>query len=399
MITKIMTASELKQMFLEILLNKTDKINDVGADSVLNGIAFGCAKVGQKCLVNQSIVEGHIFPDTAYGVYLDAVASVRGVAPRFGALGSSTYIRLIGEEGTIYLKDSNTFRSISGVNFVLEEDVTIGINGYVYAKIHSTDVGENTNVDPLSINTVTPIPDGHLACTNEYRAIGGRDEEDDELFRQRIKDSINTLSRTTLSYLEQVFMKINPNVLKLHKGAIGADGRLNLIVVSVNGAAFTDEEFNEILSKSQEFLSLTELLRTETTYSLQLNNVDWLYVDIDFRVDIDPAYDQDAVRKNIQIQMAKLLDYRFWKYGDKVDWEDFLYAAKTVDGVRYVPDTHFYPHSDINVPKYQLPRIRGFIMRDLDGNIMDDNNGVLSDYFFTNEPDASYAASVLSTIK
>ena len=65
MITKIIPVNELKQMFLEIFLNKTDKVNDVSQESVLNGFAFGCAKVGQKCLVNQAIVEGHIFPDTA----------------------------------------------------------------------------------------------------------------------------------------------------------------------------------------------------------------------------------------------------------------------------------------------------------------------------------------------
>lgn len=398
MITKIIPIQELKQMFLEIFLNKTDKVNDIGADSVLNGIAYGCGKVGQKCLVNQSIVEGHIFPDTAYGEYLDQLASIRGVAPRFGAAGSSTYVRLIADEGTTYLKDVNSFTSTSGINFSLEEDVVIGINGYAYAKVRCDQTGLDTNVDPLSINKVNPIPTGHIACTNEYRATGGRDVEDDDLFRQRIKDSINQLARTTLSYLEQVFMKINNNVLRLHKGGIDADGRLNLIVVSVNGQDFTDDEFNEILSRSEEFLSLTELLRTSTDYALKLNNVDWLPVDVEFRVDIDPAYDQDRVRREIQIQMSKLFDYRFWEYGDKVEWENLLFAAKNVDGVRYVPDTHFYPHADINVPKYRLSRIRGFVLRDLDGNIIEDNGGVLSEVYYPNDIDEAYQASILTTI-
>ena len=398
MITKITPVQELKQMFLEILLNKTDAINDIGAESVLNGMAFGCAKVGQKCLVNQAVVEGHIFPDTAYGEYLDALASDRGVAPRFGAAGSSTYIRLVGDEGTTYLKDVNTFLSSSGINFSLEEDVVIGVNGFAYAKIRCDEVGLQTNVDPLSINKVNPIPTGHIACTNEYRATGGRDEEDDDLFRQRIKESINQLARTTLSYLEQVFMKINNNVLRVHKGGIDSDGRLNLIVVSVNGQNFTDEEFNEILSRSEEFLSLTELLRTTTGFALKLNNVDWLTVDVEFRVDIDPSYNQEQVRREIQIPMTKLFDYRFWKYGDKVEWENLLFAAKNVDGVRYVPDTHFFPHADINVPKYQLPRIRGFVLRDLDGNIIEDNGGVLSQFYYPNEPDVSYQSSVLMSI-
>ena len=90
MITKIVPVSELKQMFLEILLNKTDKVSDISDDSVLNGIAFGCAKVGQRLLVNQSIVEGHLFPDTAYGIYLDNIESIRGISPCFGSCGSTT---------------------------------------------------------------------------------------------------------------------------------------------------------------------------------------------------------------------------------------------------------------------------------------------------------------------
>lgn len=398
MITQITPVEELKNMFLEILLNKTDKINDVGAESVLNGIAYGCAKLGQKCLVNQSIVEGHIFPDIAYGVYLDRLAQIRGVAPRFGASPSSTYVRLMANEGTVYFSQGTTLTSISGITFELAEDVTIGANGYAYALVRSQQSGLNTNVDPLSINTINPIPTGHIAVTNEYRATGGRDVEDDELFRQRIKDSVNQLSRTTLSYIEQIFMKINSNVLRVYKGAIDASGRLNLIVVSVNGQNFTEAEFNEMLNRSAEYLSLSDILCTDTEYTLKLNNVDWYFIDVDFRVDIDPAFDYDQVRRDIQIQMSKLFDYRYWKDGDKVEWEDMLYSAKNVSGVRYVPDTHFYPQNDINIPRYRIPRIRGYVMRDLDGNVIDDNNGVLSDIFYPNTEDVAYQSSVLMTL-
>lgn len=398
MITKITSVEELKQIFLEIFLNKTDKVSDVSDESVLNGISYGCAKLAQRTLTNQAIIEGHIFPDTAYGDYLDRLASIRGVSPRFGATSSSTYVRVIADEGTSYLVGTHQFTSTSGIVFVPEENVTVGVNGYAYVKVRSLQSGLNTNVDALSINQVSPIPQGHINCTNEYAATGGRDEEDDDLFRQRIKENINQLSRSTISYLEQVFMKINNNVLRLLKGGIDENGKLNLIVVSVNGQNFTEDEFNEILSRSQEYLSLSELLRSSSDYALKLNNVDWLTVDVEFRIDIDPAYDQDEVRRNIQIQMSKLFDYRFWEYGDKIEWENLLYAAKNVEGVRYIPDTHFYPHADINVPNYQLPRIRGFIMRDLDGNIISDNNGVLSDFYYPNEEDESFSSSVLMTI-
>lgn len=398
MITKITPVEELKQIFLEIFLNKTDKVSDVSDDSVLNAIAYGNAKLTQRTLTNQAIIEGHIFPDSAYGEYLDNLAAIRGVAPRFGAVGSTTYVRVTADEGTSYIAGIHTFTSTSGIVFDLEESGVVGINGYAYLKVRSQQSGLNTNVDALSINKVSPIPQGHISVINEYAATGGSDQESDTLFRERIKTNMNQMSRTTLSYLEQVFMKINPRVLRLHKGGIDSDGKFNLIVVSVNGQNFTTAEFDEILSKSEEYLSLSELLREGSDFALKLNNVDWLPVDIEFRADIDPAYDIDSVRKNIQIQMNKLFDYRFWKYGDKIEWENMLYAAKNVEGVRYVPDTHFYPQADINVPKYRLPRIRGFIMRDLDGNIIEDNNGVLSDVFYPNEEDRSYQESVLTMI-
>lgn len=398
MITKVVPVQELKQIFLEVLLNKTDKVNDVSAESVLNGIAFACAKVGQKCLVNQSVVEGHLFPDTAYGEYLDELAAIRGIAPRFGATPSTTYVRFIGDEGTYYNASQIILYATTGIAFTLEEDVTIGANGYAYGKVRANSSGANTNVDPLSINRMNIVPQGHLSVTNEYRASGGRDYEDDELFRQRIKDSVNQLSRDTMSYIEQVFMKINERVLRVHKGGLTADGKMNLIVVAVNGQDFSEQEFNEILSRSEEFLPLNELLRENTDFALSLQNVDWLPVDVEFRVDIDPAYDQAVVRRNIAIQMNKLFDYRFWKYGDKVEWENLLYAAKNVEGVRYVPDTHFYPRVDINVPRYRLPRIRGFILRDLEGNVIEDNGGLMSAVFYPNTIEEGYAASVLSNI-
>jgi len=398
MITKITPVDELKQMFLEILLNKTDKISDIGNESVLNGIAYGAAKVGQKLLVNQSIVEAHIFPDTAYGKYLDEVAKQRGVSERFGATGSSTYIRLLADEGTVYFADTNLFTATNGVQFQLENDVTIGVNGFEYVKIKSLQVGAHTNVAPLTINRVNPAPTGHIACTNEYIAQGGRDDEDDELYRVRIMENVNQLSRTTMSYLEQVFMKLNNRVLRLHKGNIDEFGQFNLIVVPVDGADFTTDEFNQILLRSSEFLSLAELLSDNTENSLKLNNVDWLPVDVDFRVSIDPAADVDKVRRDIQIQMSKLFDYRFWNYGDRVLWQDLLFAARGVQGVRHVPDAWFVPRTDVNVAKYRLPRIRSFIMRDVDGNIIMDNKNILASFFYPNDPNESYMATVLNTI-
>ena len=83
MITKITPVEELKQIFLEIFLNKTDKVSDVSDDSVLNVIATGNATLTQRTLTNQAIIEGHIFPDSAYGEYFDNLSAIRVFALRF----------------------------------------------------------------------------------------------------------------------------------------------------------------------------------------------------------------------------------------------------------------------------------------------------------------------------
>lgn len=403
MITKIIPIDTLKQMFVEILLNKTDKISDISNESVLNGIAYGCSKLAQRLLVNQGVVEGHLFPDTAYGDYLDNIAASRGIAPRFTSFGSTTYVRVQAAIGTTY-SSGTTFISSNGIQFISTSNYTVGRDGYGYIKVNSVQGGAASNVDALTINTISNPPVGHIACTNEYAATGGRDNESDDDFRIRIKASANQLARNTMAYLEQIFMKINSKVLRLHRGGVDENGRICLIVVSINGQDFTTAEFDEILSQSEEFLSLNELSRqTVSGFPISLVNPNWYPIDIDFRCDIDPAYDQASVRRNMQIAVSKLFDYRYWNTNGKVEWENILYAIRNTDGVRYVSDAFFLPKSDINMTNYRLPRVRGFIVRDMDGGVLSDNYSITSqfdytDYFFPNSPDANFQQSVITTI-
>jgi hypothetical protein len=68
-----------------------------------------------------------------------------------------------------------------------------------------------------------------------------------------------------------------------------------------------------------------------------------------------------------------------------VEWDELLRIVKKVEGVKYVPDDFFNPSTDEEVPQNELPRIKTFVMRDLAGNILSDNNGVLSPIFYPNE--------------
>lgn len=391
MITKTSaTITNLKNLFIEMFLDKTAKVSNVADGSVVNATAFGVAKVAQKAMKDIAIKEAQIFPDTATGVYLDKAAALYGVSPRKGALGSSTYIRVSADPGTVY-DTTVTFVSKNGIRFQVDESLTVGESGYGYVKVRSVNAGYTTNVAPNSITNVNPQPQGHIECTNEYYAIGGRDSEDDETFRIRIKNNLNILSKNTIEYWTQTLSNIDDRVLKVISAGLDEKGIYNLYVVSQNGIFFTEEELDTLLESAQGYFGISELNIEGKVIGIGIKNIDWFYVGsergLDFRVQLQPDYDVSTVRQNIQVNLTKYLDFRFWTPGKIVEWDDLLDIVKKTDGVKYVPDEYFFPYYDQQVPANQLPRIRGFVMRDQDGNILYDSDSNLSPLFYPSEPE------------
>jgi hypothetical protein len=399
MITQITTLEELKQMFVELLLDKTDKVTKVTDGSVLNGFAFGTAKLGQKVLKDVAIIESHIFPDSAAGIYLDNVARLNGTSPRYGASKSSTYVRVVGAPGTTYVAGTTIFSSTQGQNFDVLQNYVIGAQGFGYVKVRSQNTGSITKVDPLTINRVNPVPVGHQYCINEFGAFGGKDAEDDTIFRRRIKDSPNILARNTLSYLEQIFNKIENSVLKVYYHGVNDQGQIVLAILTENGVDLTTPELNNILLQGEKFFGLNELKPDGFNgYGISLTNISWQPVDISFRVELFTSYNPDEIRKEIQIRFNKYIDYRTWEYNKRVEWDDLLQLVKTTPGVKYVLDNYFTPNNDVNVDVNKLPRIRGFLMLDPDGNLISDGANNLNPIFYPENPDFNFQSSVLSTI-
>ena len=399
MITKITPLEELKQMFVETMLNKTSKVTKISETSVLNGIAYGVAKVGQKILKDVSIVESHLFPDTAFDVYLDEIAKLRGVSPRQGAASSSMYIRVFATPGTQYIAGFNTFTGNHGVVFDLDQTVTVDNFGFAYVKVKSQMQGLKANVDPLTTIKVAPIPTGHQYCINEYAAIGGQDFEADDLFRERIKREINVLARETMSYMEHVLNKINPNVLRCFNYGFNDAGQVIIAIATVNGAALTNTELNGLLVKGEKYFSLTELRPYGVNNSgIQFTNITWQPVDISFRCDLDTSYNIDETRKRIQVALNKEFDYRFWTWDKKIEWDNLLQIVKKTQGVKYVSDNHFFPNVDYTIMRHCLPRVRGFQMLDLDGTLIANFAGTLNPTYYPAKVDFQYQADVLASI-
>jgi len=397
MITRVSTVGEIKRLFIEALLNKSDKLTKVADESINNGIAYGVAKVAQKALKDIALVESHIFPDFAYGSHLDQVADRYGISSRFTASKSSTHIRIFAAAGTSYSAATQKFRG-GGQTFDLLEDVTVGALGYIYAPIRSQNTGTQTNVDGLTINTVSPVPTGHLSCINEYAAVGGRDNEDDRLFKVRIKEGANIAARGTLAMLTQVFMKINTSVLKVYYHGVNNQMQPVLAVSNVTGANFTAVELDAFKQRSQEYLGLLELNLTSGIPNVEIKNIEYQLFDVSFRLEAEPGFSIDEIRKEIQIAFSKYADWRYWVPGRKIEWDDLLQIVKNNRKVRYVPDQHFVPNLDIVVDPTKLPRFRGLLIKDMNGNLLANASGTLNPVYYPNEPDENFNTTVLSSI-
>ncbi len=398
MILRQTTEAELEALHTETFINTSNnKVTKVTDHSALRGIIRGNVRTAKKAVKDIALATSRLFPDSAFDATLDQVADDRGVAPRFSASQSSTFVRLIADEGTFYEQGVNTISDNKGNIFDLENDVTIGTKGFDYVKVRCQQSGAFTNVDPYTLVNISPEPTGHIGVINEYGATGGRDAEDDDLFKQRIKEGPDILARGTLSYLTQVFMKINSNVLRAIFEGTNQTGKVVLGILTQNGINLTADELQTLLEQGGQYFSLTELAPIGTqSYGVELKNADYYYIDSDLRIDLFTGASFDAVVKDIQQKWSKLVDFRFWDSTvDRVEWDSLLSIAKSTGGVKSVPDTYFTPAVDITLLPNQFPRFRGFVARDLQGNIIINQTGTVDPLFYSNDIDQSFSATVL----
>jgi len=389
MITQVYTIEKLKSLIAELFYNKTTAVTAASDESVINAIFFGTAKVGQKAMKDIALVESHIFPQYAYGTNLDNVASLFGTPVRYGASGSSTYVLIRAAAGTLYEAATHIFSGENGIDFEMTEDFTMGVDGFDYVKVRSTSTGVVTNVNANTLLKVTPVPTGHIGVTNEYSATGGRDTESDDDFRLRIIQHPNILAQKTLTFLAEILRTVDTNVLRVLNYGIDEDAQLTLAVVLQNGADLTVSELADLLDATKEYFSLADLAPSGDDTGVKLVNPVWYHIGgdeitdtgIDFRVQLFDNYDPVEVRKNIQIALSNYVDFRYWDWNETIQWDDLLSLVKNTPGVRYVPDVYFYPHFDITVPLGQLPRIKKFVMRDTDGNIIFDTDVIVPVYY------------------
>lgn len=387
--TKILTTEQLKSIFGEIFFNKQSKVTKIADESVNNALIFANSRLAQIAMKEIALIESNVFPQYASATQLDYAGALFASLSRFGASQSSTYILVVGAPGTYYAQASTTFTGTHGITFTLVSDFIIDANGFGYAKITSLDSGAKSNVDPNTLTIVSPEPTGHIGCTNEFIAVGGRDIESDEDYRARIKSHNNIVAQKTMAYLLSIFQMFNNDILLCRNLGRDEQNNLQIGVLLQNGASLPNLQLSTLLTQVQDYFALSDLNNQGIVVGVVLENITWFAVGgvspgIDFRVSLSSNYDVDTVRKNIQINLSHFLDPRNWTSQSTIQWTDLLRIVEQTEGVSFVPDAYFNPSADVQIPANQFPRITRFVMRDLNGNILSDNAGTITPVFYPN---------------
>lgn len=380
--TKIHTIEDLKDLFTQMLINRSGgKISKISENSVLNGLAYGVAKIAQKGQKDSALIESEIFPEYAYGEYLDKIVERSGIKRRRRNEKSSVYVRLVAKPNTTYIKDKCIFASNTGYTFVLDENAVIGESGIGYFQLKSVDTGSNTNVPAESITQVSNAPSGHIYCINEIAATGGIDIESDEQLLNRLVQNFNSFALDTISKIKGIAMQYLPIIKDIRK--IGTnEGTPILGIVTVNGTNLTEEQLQSLKLYLSKYISISDYVDTtlDASPNIILQNLEPTYIDIDCRIDYVDI-DQETLRRDISLAITKYLDYDKFVTKKQVDWEEMFYVVRDVYGVSSLPEQHFSPKKDTSLSINSYPRLRGLVLRNLQGEVISSNTNIVPVYY------------------
>jgi uncharacterized phage protein gp47/JayE len=124
------------------------------------------------------------FVTKSEGIQLDRLSTLMGTS-RIPAASSYATMAISGKPNYV-IEEGTVFSTASGIQFETIAELTLDANGNGTIDAVSTDTGVDTNVTAGSI-TVQANPDSNVfSVSNPEAATGGRDQETDNEFRQRL---------------------------------------------------------------------------------------------------------------------------------------------------------------------------------------------------------------------
>ena len=371
--TRLFTQEELNNAFSKVFLGVTDKVTKVSANSVLSGLTNAFSSLVQKSLKENALVESYLDPDQATGERLDQVALQRGLGGRQAVpLGSSVYLRLEADAGTQYTTD-HSFTGSHGVVFRLQENYTMNNRRFAYRLATTESTGEGTNVQPFTILQLQEMLEGHVSVVNDVRAFGGRDAENDDQLRWRIRNYGNIAAISSIMKLSIFANSINNNVFRLFHLRNSVRGVV-LGVITHSGVPLSDEDLTSLREQLIEFSAINDS-------TLELENTQPTALFISARVALSIEMNYEALLNRLQINFEDLFrGYLYSGVGQNIDpttLQNILYRETAITSVS---STGFQPSNSFFVPVGIPLRLAGMELRSLEGDILTSTSQMTEEY-------------------
>lgn len=191
------------------VLTRASKIDPAQVDIAGSDINLfvGIASVlGYQVVLSLMQAINSLLLDGAYDEDLDRYAFDRYGLTRKGAspaLGSVRFYRSTTTAGAGSVPYNTSLLTLNGIEYVTTTSATFGAaDTTATAEVRATQAGKTSQVGANQLRQIakpSALWDQTLQVNNDLATAGGEDEEDDDTFRERIREFWNTARRGTLS--------------------------------------------------------------------------------------------------------------------------------------------------------------------------------------------------------
>lgn len=223
------------------VLARASKIDPAQVDiagSEVNLFVGISSVVGYQIVLSLMQAINTLLLDGAYDEDLDRYAFDRYGLTRKGAapaLGSVRFYRASAAAGAGSVPFNTTLLTLNGIEYITTTSATFGATDLTAnADVRATQAGKTSQVGANQIRQIakpSSLWDSTLQVNNDAATAGGEEVEDDDTFRERIRQFWNTARRGTLSAIEFGALTVDGVVSAQAEEALTADPRPARVVL------------------------------------------------------------------------------------------------------------------------------------------------------------------------
>ena len=307
-----------------------------------------------------------IFPDWAYGEYLDGHAKARGLTRR-AAIAATGEVTITGSVGAV-IPQGTRFSTVAAgevpaVEYETTEAVTIGSGGTVTAPVVCTEAGSVGNTGPGTVILVSGRVPAITDVTNAAAITGGAPEESDEELRDRIDDYDQSQGSSFVGSISD-YHRWATSVVGVGSASVvdaqDDSGEVTIIITAADGSPATQElcdaVYNYIMAPNDPGSRLAPV-------NAIVNVISPSALNLQIRANIRLAFDasltsvRTAFAQNLQPYMLTALDEMEVKYTKIAAVLSATEGVEDYTGLQIGKQGSGYSTNNIAVGANELPAI------------------------------------------